>query len=100
MSKAYQADPNQLQAYAIEMLHEVRRNEAETRRHRRFYMNLARREGLTYEQIGNALGITRASAHAYINRATADLICCHHPLPTGAQCAGCGTFNADDEIAG
>ena len=68
MSKEYQTDRNKSQVYAIEMLEAVRRNQAETRRHLVFYARLGRREGLTFEQIGNALGMTKSGVQKMLVR--------------------------------
>ena len=68
MGKAYTIDRNHTQPLALTELEAVRHTAEETRRRRVQYILLAREQGATWEQIGNALGITKAGARNFITR--------------------------------
>ena len=68
MSEAYSIDRNHAHPEALTVLAAVRRDADETRRRRVQYILLAREQGATWEQIGTALGITKAGARNFITR--------------------------------
>lgn len=47
-----------LKSYALTILDEVAKRQERARLHRAYYMKLARDNGATYREIGEALGIT------------------------------------------
>jgi hypothetical protein len=61
----------ELKRRAIEMLEDIHRREWECRLHRVHYIKLARQYGVSFEEIGRALGITGAGARKFIQRADA-----------------------------
>jgi predicted transcriptional regulator len=68
MNEAYPIDRNHAHPEALTALAGVRRTAEETRRRRVQYILLAREQGATWEEIGNALGITKAGARNFITR--------------------------------
>lgn len=59
-----------LKQRAIAMLEDIHRREWECRLHRVHYIRLARQYGVTFDEIGAALGITGAGARKFMQRAS------------------------------
>lgn len=55
--------------FALDMLDAIRKRQHEIRFHKLYYAQVARDHGATYEEIGEALGITGAGVRLMLKRA-------------------------------
>lgn len=55
--------------YALEMLDVIRKRQHEIRYHKLYYARIAREHGATYDEIGEALGVTGAGIRKMLYRA-------------------------------
>lgn len=68
MNEAYPTDHHPAHSTALMELAAVRRDADDARRRRVLHIRQARQQGATWEQIGDALGITKAGARNFITR--------------------------------
>ncbi|MGX7727569.1 hypothetical protein [Rhodococcus sp. 5G237] len=55
--------------FALEVLEAIRVRQHEIRHHKLYYARIARDHGATYEEIGEALGVTGAGVRLMLKRA-------------------------------
>lgn len=55
--------------FALEMLDVIRKRQQEIRFHKLYYARIAREHGATFDEIGDALGVTGAGVRKMLHRA-------------------------------
>lgn len=69
VTQSIEAPPRELAERALTMLSVLRKQQETTRLHRLYYMQLARKYGCSYADIGESLGMTESGARKFLDRA-------------------------------